>query len=106
MQRKKKTLKLVQNCVLFRLPATICPPVPTVASCKIVIVAIFIVIVVIIVIALVVIIITLVVVIVINLYDCHLLQLSGCTICGLGLWTLLEKGDFIQLLTNSTYQVA
>ena len=32
-------------------------------------------------------------------------QLSGCAICGLGLWTLLEKGDFIQLLTNSTYQV-
>jgi len=30
--------------------------------------------------------------------------LSGCTICGLGLWTLLEKGEFIQLLTNSTYQ--
>jgi len=30
--------------------------------------------------------------------------LSGCAICGLGLWTLLEKGDFIQLLTNSTYQ--
>lgn len=30
--------------------------------------------------------------------------LSGCTVCGLGLWTLLEKGDFIQLMANGTYQ--
>jgi len=30
--------------------------------------------------------------------------LSGCTVCGLGLWTILEKGDFIQLLSNGTYQ--
>ena len=41
---------------------------------------------------------------IIIIIHCHH-QLSGCTICGLGLWTLLEKGDFIQLLTNSTYQV-
>lgn len=30
--------------------------------------------------------------------------LSGCTVCGLGLWTLLEKLDFIQLMTNGTYE--
>ena len=33
-------------------------------------------------------------------------QLSGCTVCGLGLWTLLEKLDFIQLMTNGTYEVS
>jgi hypothetical protein len=27
-------------------------------------------------------------------------------VCGLGLWTLLEKGDFIQLMANGTYQVS
>jgi len=32
--------------------------------------------------------------------------LSGCVICGLGVWTLLEKSIFIQLLTNFTYKVA
>jgi len=30
--------------------------------------------------------------------------LSGCAVFGLGLWTLLEKWDFIQLITNGTYE--
>jgi len=31
--------------------------------------------------------------------------LSGCLVCGLGVWTVLEKGLFIQLLTVLTYEV-
>jgi len=31
--------------------------------------------------------------------------LSGCVICGLGVWTLLEKLVFVRLMTTSTYQV-
>jgi len=31
--------------------------------------------------------------------------LSGCLVCGLGVWTVLEKGIFIKLLTVLTYQV-
>jgi len=30
--------------------------------------------------------------------------MSGCAVSGLGLWTLLDKFDFIQLMTNGTYQ--
>lgn len=31
--------------------------------------------------------------------------LSGCLVCGLGVWTVLEKGLFINLLTVLTYEV-
>jgi len=31
--------------------------------------------------------------------------LSGCVICGLGLWTILEKWIFVQLMISSTYEV-
>jgi len=31
--------------------------------------------------------------------------LSGCVVCGLGVWTVLEKGVFINLLTVVTYEV-
>jgi len=31
--------------------------------------------------------------------------LSGCLVCGLGVWTVLEKGLFIKLLTVLTYEV-
>jgi len=30
--------------------------------------------------------------------------LSGCTVFGLGLWTVLDKFDFIQLMSSGTYQ--
>jgi len=32
-------------------------------------------------------------------------MLSGCLVCGLGVWTVLEKGLFINLLTVITYEV-
>lgn len=31
--------------------------------------------------------------------------LSGCVVCGVGVWTVLEKGLFIKLLTVLTYEV-
>lgn len=31
--------------------------------------------------------------------------LSGCVVCGLGLWTILEKWVFIQLMPSATYEV-
>jgi len=31
--------------------------------------------------------------------------LSGCVICGLGLWTILEKWVFVQLMPSVTYEV-
>lgn len=30
--------------------------------------------------------------------------LSGCVICGLGVWTILEKWVFVQLMTTTTYE--
>eukprot|EP00092_Neocalanus_flemingeri_P015485 GFUD01016762.1.p1 GENE.GFUD01016762.1~~GFUD01016762.1.p1 ORF type:complete len:274 (-),score=82.19 GFUD01016762.1:120-941(-) len=30
--------------------------------------------------------------------------LSGCVICGLGLWTILEKWVFVQLMASGTYE--
>ena len=32
-------------------------------------------------------------------------QLSGCVVCGLGVWTVLEKGVFLRLMTVATYEV-
>jgi len=32
--------------------------------------------------------------------------LSGCVVCGLGLWTILEKYPFIQLMPSSTYEAS
>lgn len=31
--------------------------------------------------------------------------LSGCVVCGLGVWTVLEKGVFLRLMTVATYEV-
>jgi len=31
--------------------------------------------------------------------------LSGCVVCGLGLWTILEKWVFLQLMPSSTFEV-
>ena len=39
-------------------------------------------------------------------YDMIHCQLSGCVVCGLGLWTVLDSWDLVSMTPSLVYQVA
>ena len=39
-------------------------------------------------------------------YDVIHWQLSGCVVCGLGLWTVLDSWDLVSMTPSLVYQVA